>query len=153
MLKDKDIKERQPKRLKTNMKTRSKFRKKQNELKAQLGILRPGPGRPRVEDIVPEIPQLLLKIIKHKCVADPRRRSEILRNLGTISQVTENLNAELQKIPELKMKGFSVSRSTTYIRFMPRLANSYEGRRHPHCPPVRSVRALFNPRTEHVSLR
>ena len=119
----------------------------------QAGVARNGPGRPKFEDIVPQLPALFMKLIAHNCVADPRMRNEIIRHLGTVRGVTKELNEELAKIPELKKIGFKVSKSATYTMFVPRHPNSYEARRHPYCLPVRSARAQFDWRANHVSLR
>ena len=128
-----------------NSKASEKHRKKMRNALQQAGIARNGPGRPKIEDIVPQLPDLLMKLIAQNCVADPRRRSEIIRHLGTVRGVTKELNEELAKIPELKKIGFKVSKSTMYTMFVPRYPNSLE-------LPVRSARAQFDGRANHVSL-
>ena len=137
----------------SNCEARGRYRKKITKALIEAGVARDAPGRPKLEDTVPQLPILLLKITGHKCVADPRRRSEIVIHLGTISQVTEDLNKELEKIPELKRLNFKVSRSAVYTRFVPSNPTTYGGRRHRYCIPVRAARAQFNSRADHVSLQ
>ena len=61
--------------------------------------------------------------------AHERRRSEIIRTVKTLDQLTEALNRE----------GYSLKRSSVYLRLLPRNSVTKEGKRHVIKAPVKLI--------------
>ena len=96
----------------------------------EASVPRPTPGRPkRVDD------DALLQTIKEMALvgsaADPRRRTEVIRSCKTLDDLTIKLN-------EI---GFNLSRSSVYLRLLPRRKDSIEGKRHKKIANVKLCRA------------
>ena len=51
-----------------NSKAKEKHRKKMRKALQQAGVARNGPRRPNIEDIVPQLPDMLMKLIVHNAV-------------------------------------------------------------------------------------
>lgn len=94
-----------------------------------------GPGRPRLEEEQSELLKTISDLALFGASAEERRRCEIVRTIHTLSELTNKLN-------EL---GFNISRSATYIRLLPRRANTREAKRHVVTVPVK----LSRPEADH----
>lgn len=83
---------------------------------------------------------VISEIAIHGSGADARRRSELVRSCRTL----DDLNLELNKI------GYNISRSATYLRLMPRRANSKQGMKHVKTVPVKLIRAQTSEHKAHI---
>ena len=88
-------------------------------------------GRPNLEKDQPLLLKTIVGIAKYGSAADARRRTETIRSVKTLDQLTE----------ELKKVGFNISRNGTYLRLLPKNSNTIEGRRHVTTVPVKLTRA------------
>lgn len=88
---------------------------------------RDGPGRPRLEKEQSELLKTISDLALFGASAEERRRCEIVHTVHTLSEFTN-------KLSEL---GFNISRSATYIRLLPRRANTREAKRHVVTVPVK----------------
>lgn len=59
---------------------------------AQLLEKRPKPGRPRIEEEAPELHKTIMDIALHGSEADERRRSNKIRTVHTLQELTAELN-------------------------------------------------------------
>jgi hypothetical protein len=75
--------------------------KESNPEIAQLLSKRPKPGRPRAEEDQPELLKAIVDIATYGAGADERRRSETIRTIQTLDELTS----------ELKLRGFKVKYS------------------------------------------
>ena len=73
-------------------------------------------GRPRIEYDQPELLSTIVKILEASFATDDRRRMECLRTVTTL----DDLHSELKNLR------FSLSRSATYLRLLPRRGNTSE---------------------------
>lgn len=96
---------------------------------------RAGPGRPRLEEEQSELLKTISDLALFGASVEERRRCEIVRTVHTLSELTNKLN-------EL---GINISRSATYIRLLPRRANTQEAKRHVVTVPVK----LRRPEADH----
>ena len=87
-------------------------------------------GRPRLEVQTPDLLSAIINIVQSSSTADERRRTECLRTVTTL----DDLTAELRKLD------YKLSRSATYLRLMPRRGNTAEGKRHVQTVPVKLLR-------------
>lgn len=71
---------------------------------------------------------------------DDRRRSELIRSCKTLDDLHTALQAQ----------GFTLSRSATYLRLLPRNSFSNEGKRHVTTVPVKLCQANADARKPHV---
>ena len=86
--------------------------------------------------------ELLKTIAEIACTgsaADERRRSEMIRTIKTLDELTD----------ELHKRGFELSRSAVYLRILPRRSLSAEGKRHVKTAPVRLIRAQNSQHCNH----
>ncbi|KAG5889385.1 hypothetical protein JTB14_005084 [Gonioctena quinquepunctata] len=100
------------------------------EIKKRLS-LRDSVGRPSLENDQPSLLKTIANIALFGSAADDRRRTEYIRGVETLDELTQ----ELRKI------GFDNSRGGTYLCLIPRKSNSAEGRRHVSTVPVKLIRA------------
>lgn len=101
---------------------------KSPELKAKLNFPKQS-GRPRIEVDQP----LLLKSIvdiAYGSAAHENRQFELYRSIKTLDELTKQLQQE----------GYKISRSGFYLRLLPKLRNTHEGKRHVVTVPVKLVR-------------
>lgn len=77
-------------------------------------------GRPRIEETQTDLLKAICDIAIHGSAVDERRRTEMFRSIKTLD--------ELRK--ELLACGFELSRSTLYLRLLPKRSLSSEGKRH-----------------------
>ena len=78
----------------------------------------------------PELLSTIVKLVQNSTAANERRRTECLRSVTTLD--------DLQKEPiEL---GFHLSESVLYLRLLPRLENTSEGKRQVNTVPVKLLR-------------
>lgn len=82
----------------------------------------------------------IYKIFLDGAGANAKRQSDELRCIKTLSQLTE----------ELKKKGFSISRTGTYLRLLPHRSSSIEGKRHVTTVPVKLLRAQNDAHSKHI---
>ena len=90
--------------------------------------------RPRIEYDQPQLFSTIVKIVEASSATDDRRRMECLRTVTTL----DDLHSELKNL------GFSLSRSATYLRLLPRRGNTSEGYRHVQTVPVKLTRPENN---------
>ena len=109
------------------------------ELKEKLKM-RSTPGQPRIETDQPGLMNAIVNLATHGCGADDRRRSEKLRTIKTLEEMTT----------ELKHMGFNLSKSAVYLRLLPRSSNTYQGKRHVNTVPVRLLRAENDSHSRHT---
>ncbi|CAH2100804.1 unnamed protein product [Euphydryas editha] len=102
--------------------------------------LRDSVGRPNLESNQPSLLKTIADIAFFGSAADDRRRTESIRSVKTLDELTQ----ELRKI------GFDISRSGTYLRLIPRKSNSAEGRRHVSTVPVKLIRAQTDHHKSHL---
>lgn len=96
---------------------------------------RSGPGRPRLEEQQPLLLKTIVDLAMFGASAEERRRSEIVRSCRTLNDLHEKLNEH----------GFQISRSSTYLRLLPRNYTTLEGKRHVVTVPVK----LSRPEADH----
>ena len=100
------------------------------------------PGRPTNNDdnlLIDAITRLAM----YGSAAHEKRRSELIRTVKTLDQLTAALHIE----------GFNLQRSSVYLRLIPRNQITREGKRHVKTAPVRLVRAQNSEHKEHPSTR
>lgn len=88
-------------------------------------------GRPTLDKSQPELLSTIVDIATHGSAADERRRTENLRSVKTLDELTEALISS----------GFTISRSGVYLRLLPRRSDTHEGKRHVNTVPVKLIRA------------
>lgn len=96
-------------------------------------------GRPRLENEQPGLLETIIDLAVFGSGADDRRRTELIRSCKTL----DDLHGQLKKM------GFEISRSATYLRLIPRRANSTEGKRHVKTAPVKLTRAQTSEHKRH----
>jgi len=101
---------------------------------------RPKAGRPRLEEEQPGLMEAIVDLASIGGGADFKRRSEMIRACKTLDDLTERLNEA----------GFTISRSATYIRLLPRRGDTAEGKRHVTTVPVKLVAAQSVEHSKHV---
>ncbi|KAG5889612.1 hypothetical protein JTB14_024033 [Gonioctena quinquepunctata] len=109
------------------------------EIKKRLS-LRDSVGRSSLENDQPSLLKTIADIALFGSAADDRRRTESIRSVKTLDELTQ----ELRKI------GFDISRGGTYLRLIPRKSNSAEGRRHVSPVPVKLIRAQNDHHKSHL---
>jgi hypothetical protein len=97
------------------------------------------PSKPRIEEDQPQMLKTIVDIVTNGAAADERRRSEVLRSCLTLDDL----------VKELRVAGYSLSRTATYLRLQPFRANTIEGRRHVATVPVKLIRTDNNLRKQH----
>ena len=95
-------------------------------------------GRPRIEVHQPDLLSTIVTIVTASSATDNRRHCEMLRIITTL----DDLQGELKKVV------FKLSRSTTYLRLLPRRGNTTEGKRHVKTVPVKLLRPENNLRKD-----
>ncbi|CAH1998844.1 unnamed protein product, partial [Acanthoscelides obtectus] len=88
-------------------------------------------GHPNLESNQHSLLKTIADIALFGSAADYRRRTESIRSVKTLDELTQ----ELRKI------GFDIIRSGTYLRLISRKSNSAEGRRHVSTVPVNTFTA------------
>ena len=78
------------------------------------------PGRPRTEVEQPQLLSTIFDIVQASSSADEKCRSETIRSASTL----DDLQAELKSL------GFTISKSTTYLRLLPKKGNTHEAMCH-----------------------
>ena len=87
-------------------------------------------GRPRIEEDQPNLLETILDLVQASSATDDRRRSEIMRTVTTLS----DLQAALVSA------GFTISKTATYYRLLPKRENTKAAQRHIQTVPVRLLR-------------
>ncbi|CAF3887047.1 unnamed protein product, partial [Rotaria sp. Silwood1] len=96
--------------------------------------------RPKQEIDQPALLQTVTEIASPSAATDDRRQTELLRSITKLDDLTQ----------ELQKRGFSISRSATYLRLISRRSNTIEGKRHVSTVPVKLVCAQNTGRHPHV---
>jgi len=112
---------------------------KNPELKQELKI-RNSRGRPCAEEDQPELLKAIVDIATYGSAADDRRRTESIRSVKTLDELTA----------ALRSKGFAISRSGVYLHLLPRRSDTIEGKRHVHTVPVKLARAQTDSHKDHI---
>ena len=92
------------------------------------------PGRPPKEDNDAVIDAICRISIPGSAVHE-KRRSDIIRTVKTVDQLTNTL----------KVEGFTLQRSSVYLRFLPKNARTTDGKRHVNPSPVKLSRSQSSP--------
>ena len=87
-------------------------------------------GRPRLEVDQPNLLTTIVDIVQSSSASTDRRRCEMLRTVTPL----DDWNKELLNF------GFKISRSATYLRLLPRLQDTIEGKRHVKTVPIKLLR-------------
>ena len=93
------------------------------------------PGRRRLEHDQNDLLRTIIDIAMYGASAEERRRCEIVRTCRTLDDLHKALTE----------RGYNLSRSSTYLRLLPRKSNSFEGKRHVVTVPVK----LSRPEADH----
>ncbi|XP_055611608.1 uncharacterized protein LOC129758171 [Uranotaenia lowii] len=96
-------------------------------------------GRPPIEETQPDLLRTIVEISLHGSAAEGKRQDESIRSVKTLSELHE----------ALLQKGFQISRSSTYLRLLPRRSNTEEGKRHLSTVPVKLLRATNDQHSKH----
>ncbi|KAE8739223.1 hypothetical protein FOCC_FOCC015275, partial [Frankliniella occidentalis] len=102
--------------------------------------IRGSTGRPPLEEDQPELLRAIVKIAQTQGGARAWRRSEAMQFCRTLDDL----------VAELRLLGFSISRSATYLRLLPRRANAGDGRRHVTTVPFKLVKAQASEHRRHI---
>ena len=117
---------------------KAKFEKIQAMLPDQK-IVKDKPGPWPIEATQPELLKTIADIVTSQSAADDKRRCSVLYTCRTLDDLHE----------ALQERGFSLSRSSTYNRLVPKRLNSMEGKRHVTTVPVKLAKASANERQKH----
>ncbi|KAJ6639411.1 hypothetical protein Bhyg_12155 [Pseudolycoriella hygida] len=109
------------------------------DLKKKLNI-RDAIGRPRIESDQPFLLQTIINLALKGSAAHERRRDETIRTVKTLDDLVDKLREDY---------GFTLSRSTTYLRLLPRKSNSTEGKRHVSTVPVKLIKSTNDLHRQH----
>ena len=97
-------------------------------------------GRPRIETDQPDLLKTIIQLTAFGAPADHRRRSEKLNACKTLNDLHQ----------ELLSFGYSLSKSATYLRLLPKKSNTMEGKRHVQTVPVQIRKAQNNLHKNHI---
>lgn len=89
----------------------------------------------------PEILKAIMEIAMYGAAAHDKRREESYRSIKTLTDLNDALNNDY---------GFSISRSATYYRLLPRNALGRDGKRHINTVPVRLMKAQKDLHRSHI---
>ena len=110
-----------------NVRNKLESAKEKNPELAAILKSKKGPGKPRIEDKQPDLLKTIVDLVTCGSAADGRRRTDVLRSCRRLDDLHE----------QLKNLGYSLSRSATYLRLIPRRFNTEEGKRHVKTVPVK----------------
>ena len=96
-----------------------KMFEKNPELRKELNM-QPERGRPSLDTSQPSLLSAIVEIATYGCAADDRRRTDNLRSVKTLDELTE----------ALVCCGYSISCSGVYLRLLPRRSDTQEGKCH-----------------------
>ncbi|XP_041371065.1 uncharacterized protein LOC121384651 [Gigantopelta aegis] len=96
-------------------------------------------GRPPIVEDENLLHKVIVDIAIGGSAADDRRRSEVIRTVKTLDDLTASL----------KKQGIHLSRSAVYLRLLPRNATTLEGKRHCKTVPVKLIRAQNDEHSRH----
>ncbi|XP_042896686.1 uncharacterized protein [Parasteatoda tepidariorum] len=126
-------------------KNRSNFKRKIAQIsesdKSASPLIREKKGRPTVEENQPDLFKTIIEIATYGSAADPKRRTETIRSIKTLDELTNVLKTQY---------GYNISRSGVYLRLLPRQFNSREGKRHIQTVPVKLMKAQNETHKTHV---
>ena len=112
---------------------------KEPSLRKELKM-QPARGRPSLDKAQPELLSTIVDIATHGCAADDRRRSDNLRSVKTLDDLTAAVVSF----------GYNISRSGVYLRLLPRRSDTQEGKRHVNTVPVKLTRAQTESHQTHI---
>ncbi|XP_037029339.1 uncharacterized protein LOC119069393 [Bradysia coprophila] len=113
------------------------------DLKKKLSI-RGKVGRPRIEEDQPYLLKAIIDLAMHGSAAHERRRDDSIRTVKTLDDLVTKLREDY---------GYNLSRSATYLRLLPKRANSTEGKRHVNSVPVKLIRPDNDLHKDHMDGR
>ena len=122
---------------------REKFRPEQKLKLERAGSIdksllpRSGPGRPRLSEHQLGLPEAITAAVtadNNKVIADPRRRSEVIRSYMRLDDL----------VTELQTRGFTIKRTGTCLRLLPKRSSSIQGRLHVETVPFKLIRPQNN---------
>ncbi|KAL7305494.1 hypothetical protein TKK_0002231 [Trichogramma kaykai] len=122
------------------MKEKSSESSKENMLSSNVENVEKQVGRPKTEFEYPDLLKTACDIAICNSAADGRRHTEEIRTCNTLDELTENL----------QKKGFSLSKSAVYQKFLPRRSSTLAGRRHVTKVPVRLCKLHNDLHISHV---
>jgi hypothetical protein len=96
-------------------------------------------SRPHLEEDQPQLLKTIVEIVTIGAAADERRRSEVLRSCLALDDLVD----------KLRIAGYRLSRSATYLRLQPLRSATIEGKRHVQTVPIKLVRAKNVLRKQH----
>ncbi|GBL99358.1 hypothetical protein AVEN_206775-1 [Araneus ventricosus] len=96
-------------------------------------------GRPRLEADQPELLKAIVDIAIHGSAAHENRHSDVYHSIKTLDELTA----------QLKLDGFSVSRSGVYLRLLPKRSSTLEGKR-VLTAPVKLIHAQNDSHLKHI---
>ena len=114
--------------------------KDESASKALKTVNRDQPGRARIEVDQPQLLSTILEIVEATSAADDRRRTQMIRTVKTLDDLTEELNS----------CGFNIKRTATYYRLAPKRSNSIAARNHVQTVPVRLLKAENSLRKKNI---
>ena len=88
----------------------------------------------------PELIDAIARIAITGSAAHERRRSEVIRTVKTLDQLTAALRSE----------GFDLQRSLGYLRLIPRNVRTIEGKKHVRTAPVKLLRSQNSKHNSHI---
>jgi hypothetical protein len=112
-------------------------------------------GRPQIETGQEGLLETIIKIAINGGAAEGRRHPEMIRTCKTLDDLNECLKEKgisdrfKHELIINYSQGFKISRSATYLRLLPRRANSSEGKRHVLTVPVKLIKARNTERKKH----
>lgn len=107
---------------------------------AKILKIRDAPGQPRIESDQPELLKTIVDLVTFGASTEEKRRNETLNSCKTLDDLHE----------KLKLAGFNLSRSATYLRLLPKKSQSIEGKKHVVTVPVRLRKAQNDLHKTHV---
>ena len=111
----------------------------ENNRKMIVGKTEITPGAPMKVDN-PELIDAIARIARTRSAAHERRRSEVIRTVKTLDQLTAALCSE----------GFDLQRSSVYLRLISRNVCTIEGKKHVRTAPVKLLRSQNSKHNSHI---
>ncbi|KAJ6639294.1 hypothetical protein Bhyg_12037 [Pseudolycoriella hygida] len=98
-------------------------------------------GRPRMEKEQPYLLNAIIELALQGSAAHERRQDETIRTLKTLDELVQKLHEDYS---------IDLSRSSTYLRLLPKRFNSIQGKRHVNTAPVRLIKASNDMHKQHA---
>ena len=98
------------------------------------------PRKPRLEECQDGLMEAIVQLATHGSGADARRRTEKMRTIKTLDEMTAELNS----------MGYILSRSALYERLLPKNSRTIQGKRHVITVPVKLIKAQNDQHHRHM---